>query len=107
MATLGVTVFGGAARSLSRGEASPAYAAAVGLALLVLAGLGIAAWKAVRSQAIRDRMLLLAPRACRDTALPRRRTRRATRLSRGLLDSEQFAHWETGVHAEATAEETD
>ena len=29
------------------------------------------------------------------------------RVERGLLDSEQFAHWETGVHAEATAKETD
>jgi hypothetical protein len=63
MATLGVIVFGGAAVSLARGDVSPAYAAAIGLVLLALAGLGIAAWKAVRSRAVRHRMFAAAQAA--------------------------------------------
>lgn len=57
MTTLGGIVFVGAALSLARGDVSPVYAAAVGLVLLALASLGIAAWKAVRSPAARHRML--------------------------------------------------
>jgi len=62
MATLGLIVFFGATASLFRGDLSPAYAAVVGLALIVLLLLGGAGAKVVTSGRFRRRIFDLVER---------------------------------------------